>query len=64
VPPWPVEDVLAVSVNFVMGMGYRAPAPDGRVAWVKPGHLDWLRSHEPVERLGSIWIYDTRPRRP
>ena len=60
VPPEPVEDVLAVSVNFVMGMRYMAPAPGGKIAWVKPDHLAWLKAYKPVERLGSIWIYDTR----
>ena len=63
VPPQPIAGVLAVSVNFVMGMRYLAPAPDGKVAWVKPEHLAWLRSYEPVARLGSIWIYDTREKR-
>jgi hypothetical protein len=62
VPPQPVAGVLAVSVNFAMGMRYLAPAPGGKVAWVKPDHLAWLRSREPVARLGSIWIYDTRVR--
>jgi hypothetical protein len=62
VPPQPVADVLAVSVNFVKGMRYLAPAPGGRIAWVKPDHLDWLKAYEPVARLGSIWIYDTRKR--
>jgi hypothetical protein len=30
---------------------------------VKPDHLAWLASYEPVARLGSIWVYDTRGRR-
>jgi hypothetical protein len=60
VPPRPVEDVLAVSVNFVMGMRYLAPAPGGKIAWVAPDHLAWLKAYEPVARLGSIWVYDTR----
>lgn len=60
VPPWPVRDVLAVSVNFVVGMQYLTPAPDGRWLPVSADHLAWLRSHEPVARLGSMWVYDTR----
>jgi hypothetical protein len=60
VPPEPVAGVLAVSVNFVKGLRYLAPAPGGKIAWVKPDHLAWLASHEPVARLGSIWVYDTR----
>ena len=60
-PPGPVENVIAVSVNFLAGMRYLAPAPGGKIAWVDRGHLAWLEAHEPVERLGSIWVYDTRP---
>ncbi len=61
-PPWPVENVIAVSVNFLAGMKYLAPAPGGKIVWVDREHLAWMRSLEPVERLGSIWVYDTRPR--
>ena len=60
VPPKPVEDVIAVSVNFLVGMRYLAPAPGGKFVKVFPDHLKWLRSYQPVARLGSIWIYDTR----
>jgi hypothetical protein len=63
VPPRRVEGVIAVSVNFLVGMKYMAPAPGSSVVWVKPDHLAWLAGDEPVARLGSIWIYDTRRRR-
>lgn len=61
IPAGPVEGVLAVSVNYLMGAGYVVTAPDESLRVVPPGHLDWLRDHEPVARAGSIWIFDTRP---
>jgi 4-amino-4-deoxy-L-arabinose transferase-like glycosyltransferase len=60
VPPYPVAGVLAVSVNFLMGAEYTAVAPGGGSAWVGGDHLAWLRGRSPVERCGSIWIFDTR----
>ncbi|MBF0279267.1 MAG: glycosyltransferase family 39 protein [SAR324 cluster bacterium] len=60
VPPWPIPGLLAVSINFLMGMNYIVTAPDGKIFQVASNHLAWLRSHQPVMRLGSIWIFDTR----
>jgi len=60
VPPRPVEGVIAVSVNYLMGYPYPATRPDGSRVSIRPDHLAWLTDIEPIERLGSIWIYDTR----
>jgi hypothetical protein len=60
VPPWPIQDVMAVSVNFLEGASYIATSPEGRMQAVKSDHLAWLRDEEPVAKLGSIWIFDTR----
>ena len=62
IPARPVEGVLAVSASFVMGQQYLSPKPGGKIVWVRDGHLDWLRSFQPVARAGEMWIYDTRPR--
>ena len=56
----PVEGILAVSVNFVVGASYKAMASDGQIVPIESDHVRWLRDHEPVVRAGSIWIYDTR----
>ena len=60
VPPAPVEGILAVSVNYFRGMSYVITFPDGKCVTVGPDHLNWLRSTRPIERLGSILLFDTR----
>lgn len=60
VPPQPVQGLLAVSVNFLYGYAYFTPLPGGQLGMVEPGHLQWLRSHRPAAKLGSIWVFDTR----
>lgn len=60
VPPQPVPGLLAVSVNFLYGYPYFTPLPGGQLGMVEPEHLQWLRSHRPVAKLGSIWVFDTR----
>jgi hypothetical protein len=60
VPDRPVRGLLAVSVNYWKGEPYVITAPDGRMAAVRPDHLAWLRGHEPVRRLGSMLVFDTR----
>lgn len=60
VPDHPVEGLVAVSVNFRKGYPYVAPAPDGSWTEVKPTHLDWLRGFQPIARVGSLLIFDTR----
>jgi 4-amino-4-deoxy-L-arabinose transferase-like glycosyltransferase len=60
IPPQPVRGLLAVSVNFLHDYPYYIAMPDGQVALVEQGHLDWLRGLSPVARLGSIWVFDTR----
>lgn len=59
-PPFPVEGLVAVSVNFLMGAQYAAVAPGGGMSWVGRDHLAWLRSRRPAIRCGSIWVFDTR----
>lgn len=60
VPREPVSGLLFVSVNFIQGAEYMATAPNGDLMPVHRGDLDWLKSYEPVARLGTIWVYDTR----
>jgi len=60
VPHRPVEGVLAVSVQYLMGGSYAATDPAGRLVPVRRDHLAWLRGHTPVARAGSMWIFDTR----
>lgn len=60
VPDEPVEGIVAVSVNYLMGAEYPALAPDGQLVPIRRGHLDWLHRYEPVGSVGSIWIFDTR----
>jgi hypothetical protein len=62
VPPTPTRGLLAVSVNFLMGYPYVTPDSDGRLVAIGPSHLTWLRASKPVEKLGSIWVFDTRGR--
>ncbi len=62
VPAHPVEGVLAVSVNYWRGLPFVMTLPDGRFVPVRPDRIEWLRPFEPVERLGSILIFDTRGR--
>lgn len=59
-PRTPVEGVVAVSVSYLKGFAYPATTPSGALSPVRADHLLWLRDLEPVARLGSIWIYDTR----
>ncbi|MCP4590062.1 MAG: glycosyltransferase family 39 protein [bacterium] len=58
--PGPVEDVIAVSVNYVVGQSYVVIAREGKILHVPRDYARWLGEYEPVERLGSILIYDTR----
>ena len=59
-PRTPQPGLVAASVAYVKGFAYPAPRPDGRQARVRADPLAWLRDQEPVERLGSIWLYDVR----
>lgn len=63
VPPTPVEGIIAVSENFLWGYPYLTVAPNGGLVGVRGDTAAWLRSYEPVMRLGSIRIYDTRTSR-
>jgi hypothetical protein len=62
VPATPVEGIVAVSENFLGGYSYLSVAPGGAMTGVAGDTAAWLRSHEPVRRLGSMLIYDTRTR--
>lgn len=63
VPSWEIRNVVAVSVNYLMGHTYPATSADGRAVPIGRDHLAWLRGREPVARAGTIWIFDTRARR-
>lgn len=69
-PAGPVEGVIALSVNFVKGYPYVTVAPGpapglgGRMVGVKRDAAAWLKDRQPVRKLGSIWIYDTRRESP
>ena len=60
VPNEPVADVVAVSVNYLMGYRYPVLRPNGRSERVRRNRVAWLRELEPVARAGTIWIFDTR----
>ncbi len=60
VPATPVEGIVAVSENFVRGMAYLTVAPDGSMVGIAGDTAAWLRSYQPVARIGSILLYDTR----
>lgn len=60
VPPRPAAGVFAVSATFLVGNPYVAIAPDGTRVKVQRDHAAWLRERDPVKRIGSIWIFDTR----
>ena len=60
-PATPVEGIIAVSENFLWGYSYLTIAPGGGMVGVAGDTAAWLREREPVRRLGSIRIYDTRP---
>lgn len=58
-PTGPAEHgVVVVSHQFRVGLPYVAPAPGGRMLPVRPGFVGWLDEHEPVARVGSLWVYD------
>ena len=59
-PDEPVQAVIAASANFLLGARYVASEPSGGRVSVGPDHAAWLRDLEPVARLGSIWLFDTR----
>jgi len=63
-PSTPVEGIIAVSENFLGGYDYVTVAPDGSLTGVPGNTAAWLRSRQPVARLGSILLYDTRAGRP
>ena len=63
-PREPVEGVLAVSVTYLAGFSYPVTrAPTAARPRIGADHAAWLRDHEPVARLGSIWLFDTRAKR-
>lgn len=59
-PPGPLDDIVAVSVSYLVGLSYPVTLPTGELAWVNLRRLAWLRGREPRLRLGSLWIYDGR----
>jgi hypothetical protein len=59
-PATPVEGIAAVSENFLRGAAYLTVAPGGAMVGVAGDTAAWLRGYEPVARVGSIRIYDTR----
>lgn len=56
----PESAVIAASVSYLEGFSYPSFGPDGRPMRVGRNHLAWLRNREPVAKLGSIWVFDTR----
>jgi 4-amino-4-deoxy-L-arabinose transferase-like glycosyltransferase len=59
-PREPFEGIVAASVSYVKGFAYPVTGRDGRLVAVRGDHLAWLAGREPVRKLGSIWLYDTR----
>ena len=59
-PAAPVEGIAAVSENFLRGYSYLTIAPGGAMQGVAGDTAAWLRSRQPVARIGSILLYDTR----
>ena len=59
-PPTPVEGIVAVSENFFRGAAYLSVSPDGAMIGVAGDTAAWLQAYEPVARVGSIRLYDTR----
>lgn len=59
-PRTPVEGIIAVSENFLGGYAYLTVAPNGGMTGVAGDTAAWLRPLQPVARVGSIRIYDTR----
>ncbi|HXQ23866.1 MAG TPA: glycosyltransferase family 39 protein [Candidatus Acidoferrales bacterium] len=45
------------SASFLMGRPYFWYV-DGRLQWVKPGTFTWLQAHRPIDRVGSMFVYD------
>lgn len=60
----PERAVVAASVTYLLGFSYPALAPEGRRVRVPRDALAWLRGEEPVAKLGSIWLFDTRESEP
>jgi 4-amino-4-deoxy-L-arabinose transferase-like glycosyltransferase len=60
VPAHPVEGTVVASLHYLLGGTYQATDPRGRKVAIPRHHLDWLRGHEPVLRLGSIWVFDVK----
>jgi hypothetical protein len=60
VPDHPVEGTVVTSLHYLLGGTYQATDPRGRKVAIPRHHLDWLRGHEPVLRLGSIWVFDVK----
>lgn len=60
VPPTPVQGIVVVSANFWKGISYLSPAPDGSLVPISKGHLNWLANFKPIERVGSLLVFDTR----
>ena len=46
-----------VSASFLMGRPYFWYV-DGRMQWVKAGTYTWLQTRRPVDRVGSMFVYD------
>jgi len=59
-PGQPVDGVVVASVNYLKGWPYLATAPDGSLVPTERDRLAWLAEHEPVARIGTLWIYDLR----
>ncbi len=59
-PSQPKPGILAVSVTYLAGFKYPALTPDGHNVLIREDHAEWLREREPIARLGSLWLFDTR----
>ena len=54
------QDVIAISMHYLVGNPYVVIGPDGEVLHVPRDYAKWLRPREPVRRVGSMLIFDTR----
>jgi hypothetical protein len=47
----------AVSVSFLMGRPYYWYRGE-EMAWIEAGNYTWLQEHEPIDRVGAMFIYE------
>ncbi|MEA2626722.1 MAG: hypothetical protein QOD06_2767 [Candidatus Binatota bacterium] len=62
--PGVTEGVGVISASFLMGRPYWAWMRPDRPVWIDSGAFDWLARLQPIDRVGSMFVFDLGSSRP